>query len=53
MKHALQLHANVGEDLRAITVDINRRVCALEKSTDSTQGGGSEVSAATVEGTEL
>lgn len=24
VKHALQLHVNVGEDLRAITVDINR-----------------------------
>ncbi len=58
MKHALQLHVNVCEDLRVITVDINRRVCALEQSTDSTQDGGSEVSAATfrdtrIEGTAL
>ncbi len=53
MKHALQLHVNVGEDLRVITVDINRRVCALEQSTDSTQDGGSEVSAATVRATRI
>lgn len=39
MKHALQLHVNVGEDLRAITVDINQRVCALEQLTDMMHSG--------------
>lgn len=30
MKHALELNVNVSEDLLAITMDINGRVCALE-----------------------
>ncbi|KAK1880130.1 Sugar transporter ERD6-like 12 [Dissostichus eleginoides] len=38
MKHAMQLQADVSEDFRAITVAIDRRVCALECSTDLTRG---------------
>ncbi|KAK9970037.1 hypothetical protein ABG768_028176 [Culter alburnus] len=45
------LHVNVGEDLRAITVDINQRVCALGQSADVMRGGGSEGSVAMVRAT--
>lgn len=45
IKHTMQLHANIGDDLRNIIVDINRRVSALERSTDLKQGDSPEVSA--------
>ncbi|KAI4804150.1 hypothetical protein KUCAC02_025787 [Chaenocephalus aceratus] len=52
MKHAMQLQADVSEDLRAITVEIDRRVCAQERSTDLTRGlDGSD--AAAVDGARL
>ena len=38
MKHAMQLQADVSEDFRAITVEIDHRVCALERSTELTRG---------------
>lgn len=48
MKHAMQLQADVSKDLRAITVEINGRVCALERPTDLTRGDGPDASAAMV-----
>lgn len=52
MKHAMQLQADVSKDLRAITVEIDRCVCAQERSTDLTRGlDGSD--AAAVDGARL
>ncbi|KAK1904024.1 Coiled-coil domain containing protein 39 [Dissostichus eleginoides] len=57
MKHAMQLQADVSEDFRAITVEIDRLVCALEHSTDLTRGlDGSDAAAvvgACLDGTAL
>lgn len=45
IKHAVQVQADVSEDFRTITVDINRRGCALERSSDLTRGHGLGASA--------
>ncbi|XP_069547329.1 uncharacterized protein [Brachyistius frenatus] len=34
MRHVMRLQADVSEGLRAITLEINRRVCSLERSAD-------------------
>lgn len=51
LKKSMQLQADVGEDFRAITVEIDRRLCALERPTDLTSGGGTGASAALDGGT--
>ena len=46
MKHAMQLQADVNKDFHAIRVEIDCRVCALERSTDLTRGlDGSDAAA--------
>lgn len=43
MRSALQLQVNVCADLRAITMDVNRRVCSLEFAADVAQHGGRDM----------
>lgn len=51
MKHAMQLQANVSDNLVTITMDINHRVCSLERPMHSMGADGPGVLVANGEAT--